>query len=225
MTKVLVVEDDVTLAEGIRYTLVREEFQVFMAADLAEARKGFAEDCFDLVLLDVMLPDGSGYDFCKEIREKSSIPIIFLTACDDEVNVVLGLDIGGDDYIAKPFRVRELVSRIKAVLRRKSKDQPVSNLKFGSIEVDLSKAQLSKNGQKIELTPIEWRLLTVFINNPNQVLTRATILDQLWDQSGEFVDDNTLSVYIRRLRGKIEDDPSNPKLIQTVRGMGYRWNK
>ncbi|WP_353893017.1 response regulator transcription factor [Proteinivorax hydrogeniformans] len=225
MSKVLVVEDDITLAEGIRYTLEREGFCVNIASNLAQARKEFAEGVYKLILLDVMLPDGSGYDLCKEIRQESSIPIIFLTACDEEVNVVLGLDMGGDDYIAKPFRVRELISRIKAVLRRRSEDKPTSYLKFNDIEVDLLKAQLLKDGQKVDLTPIEWKLITVFINNPNQVLTRSVILDKLWDQSGDFVDDNTLSVYIRRIRGKIEKDPSNPKLIQTIRGMGYKWNK
>ncbi|WP_350343356.1 response regulator transcription factor [Proteinivorax tanatarense] len=224
MSNVLLVEDDTTLAEGIRHALEREMFQVYIASDLAEARKAFDEECFDLILLDVMLPDGSGYDYCKEIRGKSSIPIIFLTACDEEVNVVLGLDIGGDDYIAKPFRVRELVSRIKAVLRRKSEDESTS-VKFGSLEVDLIKGSISKHGEKIELTPIEWRLVKIFINNSNQVLTRTVILDKLWDQSGEFVDDNTLSVYIRRIRGKLEDRPSEPEYIQTVRGVGYKWNK
>ncbi len=224
MGTILVVEDDITLSQGIEFTLSREDYKVHVAPTLEEARKLFKEISPDLILLDVMLPDGSGYDLCKWVRGISKVPVVFLTACDDEVNVVLGLEIGGDDYIAKPFRVRELVSRIKAVLRRHGVSDN-TEITSGNLRLDILKGKLWKDNKEIFVSPMEWKLLGVFLQNPQQLLTRNTILEKLWDVSGEFVDDNTLSVYIRRLREKIEDDPSKPIYIETVRGMGYRWRQ
>src|SRR5699024_5571209 len=163
------------------------------------ARKLFNENNYNLILLDVMLPDGSGYELCKEIREKSNIPIIFLTACDEEVNIVLGLDIGGDDYITKPFRVSELMSRIRAVLRRSERNSLDNVLISGDIKLYLSEGRGEKNKEELYLTPIEIRLLSFFMKNPKQVLTRSNLLESIWDIDGEFIDDNTLSVYIKRL--------------------------
>lgn len=225
MSNILLVEDDSTLAYGLEFTLKNEGFNVTLADRLESAREELKKGMFDLILLDVKLPDGTGYEFCKEVRKNSDIPIIFLTAFDEEVNVVLGLDIGGDDYITKPFRIRELVSRIKAVLRRKVK--PIENsdtLSTGDIKVYLHRGKVTKHKEEIVLTALEYRLLLTLIKSSNQVLSRNVILENLWDVDGEFVDDNTLSVYIRRLREKIEDDPANPKYILTVRGVGYKWN-
>lgn len=225
MSSILLVEDDGTLAYGLEFTLKNEGFNVALADTLEGARKSFKNNKFDLILLDVKLPDGTGYDFCREVRKNSSIPIIFLTAFDEEVNVVLGLDIGGDDYITKPFRIRELVSRIKAVLRRNSIDENKKDvLTFSSIKIYLQEGKITKNEQEVVLTASEYRLLLTLVKNSNKVLSRNTILENLWDIGGEFVDDNTLSVYIRRLREKIEDDAAKPSYILTVRGMGYKWN-
>lgn len=235
MKKILLVEDDSALAIGIEYTLNGEGFQVTRAKNLKEARIIFNEKDLDLILLDLMLPDGSGYDFCKEIREKSSIPIIFITACDEEANVILGLDIGGDDYITKPIRIRELISRINAVLRRreaygeKSQDKSTnkeenSEIIEGDLRIELLKAKVYKKNEEIVLTPAEYRLLLILMKNKGNVLERGVLLEKLWDVEGNFVDGNTLNVYIKRLREKIEDNPKEPKYIETVRGIGYRWS-
>lgn len=224
MNRILLVEDDSTLAIGIEYSLKNEGYEVDVSETILEGKELFEENTYRLVLLDVMLPDGSRYELCKEIREKSNTPIIFLTACDEEVNIVMGLDIGGDDYITKPFRIRELISRIKAVLRRYEEDSYGDILISEDIKMFLLEGKVEKNGEEIFLTPIEYKLLVHFMKNPNQILSRNTILERLWDTSGEFVDDNTLSVYIKRLREKIEDSSSTPKYIKTVRGLGYKWD-
>ncbi|WP_102399712.1 response regulator transcription factor [Haloimpatiens massiliensis] len=231
MATILLVEDDEALAMGIEYSLKNENFNVFVGNTIKESKKIFMENSIDLILLDVTLPDGNGYDLCKHIREKSQVPIIFLTACDDEVNIVLGLDMGGDDYITKPFRLREMISRIKAVMRRKNTviqekvvEENTSILQSNGMEIHVLKAQVFKGDKEIFLTPAEYKLLCLFIQNPNITLKREVILEKLWDSSGEFVDDNTLSVYIKRLREKIEDKSSSPKRIVTVRGIGYKWN-
>ncbi len=178
---------------------------------------------FDLVILDVSLPDGNGFELCKLIREKGDTPVIFLTACDEEVNVVMGLDLGADDYITKPFRVRELISRIKSVLRRYNKHpQQKSKIVIRDIKINTAEAKVYKNDVALTLTALEYNLLLTLAGNRGQVLSRNQILEGIWDVAGDFVNDNTLTVYIKRLREKIEDDPGNPKIIQTIRGLGYK---
>ena len=225
MKRILLVEDDRILAFSIEYTLKEEGFQICIADNLAAARKFLQQLQFDLVLLDVKLPDGDGYELCKEIHQTSQLSVIFLTACDQEVNIVQGLDQGADDYITKPFRIRELVSRIKAVLRRSAKNSHKSEvMTTGELQVYILEGKIKKNGQEIILTALEYRLLLTLISNAKQVLSRNLILENLWDIDGEFIDDNSLSVYIRRLRKKIEDNPANPRYIVTVRGLGYKWD-
>ncbi|WP_291583818.1 response regulator transcription factor [Clostridium sp. UBA6640] len=227
MVKVLLVEDDATLAMGMEYTLKNEGFDVTVTSTLKEAREGIENYNIDLVLLDLMLPDGSGYELCRELRKKSNTPIIFLTASDEEANVVMGLDMGGDDYISKPVRIGELISRIKAVLRRYEKDSGYRSNKLhsGDITIELLSNRVMKNHVEIILTSLEYKLLISLIQNPKVVLSRSQILEKIWDVGGEFVDDNTLSVYVRRLREKIEDDPAKPEYIITMRAVGYKWNK
>lgn len=225
MLNILMIEDDSTIAFGVKYALEQEGFNIDICKDLESSRKNIKEKEYSIILLDVMLPDGNGYDFCKEIRENNEIPVIFLTACDEEVNIVMGLDIGGDDYMAKPFRVRELISRIKAVLRRKGiYNESKKVLKFGDLSIHTLEARVLKNGEEVFLTSIEYKLLLILIQNNNTVLSRSKILEKLWDVTYDFVNDNTLTVYIKRLREKIEDNSADPKYILTVRGMGYKWN-
>lgn len=220
--RILLVEDDTSLIDGLEYTLMKNNFDVRIAQTVRDALSLFDQESFDLLLLDLTLPDGTGFDICRSVRQRSEVPIIFLTASDEEVSVVMGLDIGGDDYITKPFNLGELISRINALLRRSKKLQsPV--LKSQGIAVDLLRGSVTKNGEALELTAAEQRLLILFLQNPGMVLSRDIILERLWDSHGDFVDDNTLSVYIRRLRSKIEDDPNHPARLLTVRGMGYKW--
>lgn len=229
MYKVLLVEDDETLALALTYTLESNGYKVVSSYNLSDGKQKFMIDNYDLIILDVTLPDGTGYDLCKFIRvENLEIPIIFLTACDEEVNVVLGLDIGGDDYITKPFRINELLSRIKAILRRKSVDKDKSKevtdrIYSNNIFIDKSKMKLYKDGEELSVSAQEYRLMLLFMENQERILTREQILARLWDDKGDYVEDNTLSVYIKRLRQKIEMDSSNPKIIETVRGVGYRF--
>lgn len=224
MDRILLVEDDATLAMGVEYSLKNEGYEVDVANNVASAKTLIDEKEYILIILDVMLPDGSGYELCKYIRRDKTTPIIFLTAHDEEVNIVMGLDIGGDDYITKPFRIRELISRIKAVLRRYSKVSISDSLISKDIKVNQMENKVYIKEEEIFLTPSEYKLLLILMNHPHQVLPRARVLEKLWDIDGEFVDDNTLSVYIRRLREKIEEDSSNPLYIKTVRGIGYRWD-
>lgn len=229
MIKILFVEDDLPLALGIEYTLKQEGFDVIHAKNLSEAREKHKSEEFNIILLDVMLPDGNGYEFCKEVRVNSEMPIIFMTACDEEVNAVMGLDMGGDDYITKPIRVKELVSRINAVLRRKGvvvKKYEISNkITSGDITIELLKYKVYKGDKVIELTTIEYKLLLLLIKNNGNVLERNVLLEKLWDTDCNFVDGNTLTVYINRLREKIEDDIKSREYIETIRGIGYRWSK
>ncbi|MCC0631024.1 response regulator transcription factor [Clostridioides sp. ZZV15-6388] len=225
MLKLLIVEDDSTISFGIKYALEQEGFSVDISKDLSSGREMISSNEYSMVLLDVMLPDGTGYEFCEYIRKFSQIPIIFLTACDEEVNIVMGLDIGGDDYITKPFRIRELISRIKAVLRRKGDavEENKKILKFRDLNIYTLEARVYKNDKEIFLTSVEYKLLLILIQNKNTVLSRTQILEKLWDVTYDFVSDNTLTVYIKRLREKIGDDLCKPIYIETVRGLGYKW--
>ena len=230
MQKVLLLEDDASLIDGLEYSLKKNNFSVDTAQSLAEARTLLSSVSYTLLLLDVTLPDGNGFDLCEEIRKNgNAVPIIFLTASDEEFHVIRGLDSSGDDYITKPFRLGELFSRIRALLRRSgSKNIPgedSSVLTSGNISIDLLTSRVTLYGRPLELTSAEYRLLCLLVRNAGLVVTRSMILDELWDGAGHFVDDNTLSVYIRRLREKIEKNPSRPELLTTVRGFGYRWNE
>ena len=227
MRNILMVEDDSTIAFAVKYAVEQEGFNLDIAENLENAKKIVNSKEYDLILLDVMLPDGNGYEFLKQLREHDEdTPVIFLTACDEEVNIVMGLDIGADDYITKPFRVRELISRINAILRRKGKSQDNNKkiLKFKDISIHTLEARVFKNNEEIFLTSAEYKLLLILIQNKNMVLSRVQILEKLWDVTYDFINDNTLSVYIKRLREKIEDDSSKPQYILTVRGLGYKWN-
>ncbi|WP_291575035.1 response regulator transcription factor [Clostridium sp. UBA4548] len=225
MNKLLLIEDDEALALGIEFTLRDEGYEVVRGATLAQGKSSFEKEEFDLILLDINLPDGNGYDLCKYIRTKSEVPIIFLTALDDEVNVVLGLEIGGDDYITKPFRVRELLSRIKALIRRSSKTQiGGTKMKSGELEINTLDTTVKKKGQEITLTAQEYKLLLIFMSNSNVMMKREEILSKLIEGDEVFFDENTLSVYIKRIREKIEDNPREPQYIVTQRGLGYKWN-
>jgi DNA-binding response OmpR family regulator len=212
---------------GIEYALKKEGFNVKVARNTKTGYAEFEKGNYSLILMDVMLPDGNGYELCKVIRKTSEIPIVFLTACDEEVNVVFGLDMGGDDYITKPFRVKELISRIRAALRRAPKKDIGLNqlMRSGNITLYPLETKVYLKDEEISLTTVEYRLLSSFIQNPMVTLSRETIFEKLWDIEGEFVDDNTLSVYIRRLREKIEEVPSKPEYIVTIRGIGYKWNQ
>jgi len=226
MDRLLLVEDDEPLALGIEFTLKDEGYEVFRASTVKETKDLLQKEQFDLVILDISLPDGNGYELCKYIRTQSNVPIIFLTALDEEVNVVLGLDIGGDDYITKPFRVKELLSRIKALLRRNSRNMPAGNkLISDGISLDASTAVVKKNGRDIALTAQEYKLLLIFMSKPNVTMKRDEILSELFEGADAFFDENTLSVYIKRIREKIEDNPKEPEYIVTQRGLGYKWNK
>lgn len=222
--KILLVEDDKTIASGLEYSLQQELYSVVVCYDAASAKKVIAEDIdeFTLCLFDLSLPDGSGYDLCKIVKDRSDIPVIFLTAMDEEVNVVMGLDMGADDYITKPFRIRELLSRIKSVLRRYQKQTQTNLINISNVQINTLEGKVYKHGEEIMLTALEYRLLLIFANHLGQVLSRNQLLEQIWDVAGDFVNDNTLTVYIKRLREKLEDNPQKPTMIKTVRGLGYK---
>ena len=223
MNEILIVEDDRTIAMGIEYALNREGFSTRACYDFSSARECILSRDFLLIILDVNLPDGSGFDLCKVIRLKGETPVIFLTVCDDEINTIMGLDLGADDYIAKPFRVRELISRINSVLRRYNRQPGAGEeITIGDIRINPAEAKVYKNNRPLWLTAQEYRLLLTLAYHRGQVLTRNRILREVWDLAGDFVSDNTLTVYIKRLREKIEDDPREPRIIKTVRGLGYR---
>lgn len=229
MYRLLLLEDDRSLIEGLKYSLEKNGFALETAHTVSEARTLLEEGrMYDLLLLDITLPDGTGFEICDMVRRKDHvIPIIFLTASDQETNIIRGLDSGGDDYITKPFRLGELCSRIRAMLRRAKSCSGFESgcLYSGALSIHLISGRVLLNGQPLELTAVEYRLLCLLVQNTGQTLTRNTILNALWDGNGNFVDDNTLSVYIRRLRGKIETDPSEPAHLLTVRGFGYRWKE
>lgn len=219
--KLFVLEDDAAIGMGLSYSLKNEGYDVTVAKSVKSAYEILNKETFSLYILDLTLPDGSGYDVCREIKKSGDFPVIFLTAYDDEVNVVMGLELGADDYISKPFRVKELLARIQSVLRRYSKDSPDGVVSVGSIKVNTNEAKVYKNGAEIILTAMEYKLLLIFINNRGKVLSRQRLLEDIWDVAGDFVNDNTLTVYIKRLRDKIEEDPAKPAVIKTVRGLGY----
>ncbi len=223
MKTALLVEDDKTIVMGLEYTLRQEGYDVIVCYNAAQAEKAVNASHFDIAILDLSLPDGSGYDICRRIKTHSDTPVVFLTACDDEVNVVMGLDMGADDYITKPFRIRELLSRLRTVLRRAEKTEDTKDeLHIGDIVINTRQARVWKNSTEVLLTALEYRLLLTLAVHPGQVLSRTQLLEGIWDIAGDFVNDNTLTVYVKRLREKIEDDPQSPKLIQTVRGLGYK---
>ena len=222
-TRILLVEDDVTITIGLEYSLEQEGFDVTVAGSVKTAMVMLSQEKFDLVLLDISLPDGNGFDICRWLKQKGDTPVIFLTARDDEGSVVMGLDIGADDYITKPFRIRELQSRIRSVLRRTRKAASGDRvICYGNVTIDTAGGKVRKNVEIVFLTALEYRLLLTLVNNEGRIVTRERLLESIWDVSGDFVNDNTLTVYIKRLREKIEDDPQNPQIIKTVRGMGYQ---
>lgn len=225
MKKIFLVEDDLSLINGLSFAIKKQGYDLDIARTYCEADTIWADGKYDLVILDVSLPDGSGFDICKKIRQTSKVPIIFLTAADEETDIIMGLDIGGDDYITKPFKLAVFMSRINALLRR-SNDfvQDETELCSNHIKMLLLKSEVYKDEKQLELTAGEYKLLRLFMEKPNQVLSSEQILCQLWDCNESYVDSNTLTVYIRRLRTKIEDDASAPKRIITVRRMGYKWN-
>lgn len=226
MMTVLVVEDDEIILEGLQISLRKDGYEVLTATTQKAAFEMIKSGVkLDICLLDVMLPDGDGYTICKEIRKLSSLPILFLTACDDEVHTVLALEQGADDYIAKPFRIRELLARMKAILRRSNQNGLDTNImQVGENQVHLQTGKVYRGEQEIVLTAMEYKLLLIFINHRGQVLSRQQILNDIWDQVGDYVNDNTLTVYIKRLREKLGDTEQN-QIIQTVRGVGYRMEK
>lgn len=224
---VLIVEDDTMILEGLKYSLMQEGYEVVTAGTVKEAMERIhSRRQFDICLLDIMLPDGNGYEICREIRKNSEVPILFLTACDDEVNTVMALEQGADDYISKPFRIRELLARMKAILRRTSGKGKIDNniVIVGNNQVNLHTGKIYCGNEEIILTAMEYKLLLVFLNNRGQTLSRKQILAHIWDDVGDFVNDNTLSVYMKRLRKKLGDAEEN-QIIKTVRGLGYRMEK
>lgn len=225
MSRLLLLEDDLSLIDGLSYSLKKQRFEIDIARTVNEASNLWSDGKYDLLILDVSLPDGSGFDVCKKVRRVSKVPIIFLTASDEEVSMIMGLDIGGDDYITKPFKLGVLVSRINALLRR-TRDFSAEDTEITSngITIFLLQGRAYKENTALDLTAAEYKLLCLFMQNPGIILTKERILDKLWDTGGNYVDDNTLAVYIRRLRTKIEADPGNPQMLVTVRGMGYKWN-
>ena len=228
MQKLLLLEDDASLIDGLTYSLKKNGFDIEIARTLREAEILLAKITdFDLLLFDVTLPDGNGFAFCERLRESGNrIPIIFLTASDEETSVIRGLDCGGDDYITKPFKLGELCSRIRALLRRSNRnDDGESILRSGKLLVNLMEGRAYLEEEPIEITGAEYRLLCLLLRNSGRVLTRGMILDKLWDGVGNFVDDNTLSVYVRRLREKLGKNPSKPEHLKTVRGFGYQWKE
>ena len=220
MKRIFLVEDDKTIAKNLILLLRSEDFTVNHASTHGDAIATLAGNKFDLALIDISLPDGNGFTLCTEIKETQDVPVIFLTASGDEASVVTGLNMGADDYIIKPFRPRELIARIGTALRKSGRSPSV--FEICGLHVDMASGIVKKDGNEVFLSPLEYRLLLVFISSPKSIITRSRLLDELWDAAGEFVNDNTLTVYIKRLREKIETNPASPQIILTVRGMGYR---
>ena len=231
MSRLLLLEDDISLVDGLVFMLEREGYILDVTRTTAEAKKALLEpgSIYDLLILDVTLPDGTGYEVCEKVRSSGNqVPILFLTAADEEINIIRGLDGGGDDYLTKPFRMGELCSRIRALLRRSKGQGPGESadiLCSGQLQIHLTESRVWKGARLLSLTAMEYRLLCLFLRNKGRILTREVLLNELWDGSGSYVDDNTLSVHIRRLREKIEEQPSRPVHLLTVRGFGYQWKE
>lgn len=225
MSKIFFVEDDLSLISGLSFALKKQGYEVDNARTINEAEDLWQDDKYDLAILDVSLPDGTGYQLCEKIRLTSKIPIIFLTAADEETDIIMGLDMGADDYITKPFKLAVFLSKVNAILRRSNDfNQKNTVLNSNGISVNLLNGDVTKNGETLNLTSGEYKLLCLFMENPNIILSQEQILGKLWDSNNDFIDNSTLTVYIRRLRKKVEDDPSNPTNIVTVRRMGYKWS-
>lgn len=225
MKRLLLLEDDLSLINGLSFAIKKQGYEIDVARTMVEADDLWTEGKYDLAILDVSLPDGSGFEFCRKLRRTSKIPIMFLTAADEETDIIMGLDIGGDDYITKPFKLAVFLSRINALLRRSENfNTAVTELNANDININLLKGEVYKQGRQLDLTASEYKLLCLFLENPDQILSPDQILGKLWDCDGSYIDNNSLTVYIRRLRTKIEDHPGEPKRIITVRGMGYKWD-
>ncbi len=221
MQKILIVEDDLDILKNLSRLLVSEGYSIAVASNQQEALSHIESKQSDLILLDISLPDGNGFTICTAAKRGHNIPVIFLTVADDEISAVTGLELGADDFIVKPFRPMELLARIKSVLRRSGKSESIFEIK--NLKIDLLSGKVYKNNVELYLSALEYRLLLVFVNHAGTILSRGKLLHVIWDIAGEFVNDNTLTVYIKRLREKIEDDPQNPSIIKTVRRLGYRF--
>ncbi len=219
--QIFVLEDDAAIAMGLTYALQQEGYGTTHCKTVQKALKTIEQEIFSLYILDLTLPDGSGYDVCKAIKKKGDLPVIFLTAYDEEVNVIMGFEMGADDYISKPFRVRELMARIKSVLRRYTKETSNGVIRLKDLQIRTAEAKVYRGTTEIPLTALEYRLLLILLNHRGQVLSRTQLLENIWDVAGDFVEDNTLTVYIKRLRNKIEETSGQTEYIKTVRGMGY----
>ena len=220
MARLLLVEDDPMILNALTAFLREEGFETETADGQRAALELLSRHSFDLVLLDITLREGNGFDTCQAIKAQSAVPVFFLTASGDESSTVAGLDMGADDYIAKPFRPRELLSRIRSALRRSGAD--AARLMLGPLTLDTDKGAVYREGVPLALSALEYRMLLLFAGNRGKLLSRNRLLEELWDMGGEFVNDNTLTVCIKRLRDKIEEDPAAPRIIKTVRGLGYR---
>ena len=225
MTKILIVEDDKNITNTLTYYLQNEGFKIETAKDKNEGIEKIKEKTYNLILLDITLPDGNGYEIYHELKKEKNTPVIFLTALDEEKDIVKGLDIGADDYITKPFRTRELLSRIKNVLRHTKQEEIEEKIKIGNVEINEAKGIVLKNGKEIELTALEYKILTLLFENRGRIISREQILANIWDENENYVNDNTLTVYIKRIREKIEEDINSPKIIKTIRGLGYKIEK
>ena len=225
MSKILIVEDDKNITNTLTYYLQNEGFKIETAKNKNEGIEKIKEKAYNLILLDITLPDGNGYEIYHELKKEKNTPVIFLTALDEEKDIVKGLDIGADDYITKPFRTRELLSRIKNVLRHTKQEEIEEKIKIGNVEINEAKGIVLKNGKEIELTALEYKILTLLFENRGRIISREQILANIWDENENYVNDNTLTVYIKRIREKIEEDINSPKIIKTIRGLGYKIEK
>ncbi|KEI86709.1 response regulator transcription factor [Clostridium botulinum] len=225
MKSILLVEDNMSLNRGIQFSLMKEGYNVIATDSMKESQQKLNKEKVDLIILDINLPDGNGFDYCLDIRKTSNIPIIFLTALDSEIDVVNGLDMGADDYITKPFRLRELISRVNAIIRRTSNDCDFNIIQSKDIFFYINEMKIEKHGKEIFLSKTELKLLQYFMKNYQKILSKEQIIESLWNIDGEFINENTIAVNIRRIREKIEEVPSKPEYIQTIRGIGYVWKE